>query len=310
MNSLGISFRDAMECSMILKLSNRIIFAATAFAIGASTVVTERAEAAEAKEPVTISFRAQVGEEIFQCGRSYAGVGKPAVTVTPIDFRYYITNMSLIDKKGHHVPVELDQDGVWQYRDAALLDFEDGTGGCQEGNAGINKAVHGKVPRGQYVGLAFAVGLPFDLDHGDATLAPSPLNVTSMFWAWSPGYRFLKIDLFAGPADAKGKDQAGFSVHIGSMGCDGVTLTDRPTQCLRPNVVSVEFAAFDPAHQVVIADLKEMLSDTDVTKNMPDSPPGCMSSELDDDCRGVLPAFGLPFGDGPVSVQRAFRTGQ
>jgi hypothetical protein len=58
--------------------------------------------------------------------------------------------------------------------------------------------VKGSVPPGYYTGLAFKLGLPFDLDHGDATIAASPLNFTAMFWVWASGYRFLKIDLAAG----------------------------------------------------------------------------------------------------------------
>ncbi|PJN92728.1 metallo-mystery pair system four-Cys motif protein, partial [Amaricoccus sp. HAR-UPW-R2A-40] len=45
------------------------------------------------------------------------------------------------------------------------------------------------------VGLAFEIGVPFDLNHGDPTLAPAPLDLTAMFWTWRGGYKFLKFEV-------------------------------------------------------------------------------------------------------------------
>ena len=89
----------------------------------------------------------------------------------------------------------LDQDGIWQLDGSALLDFEDATAACANGTPETNAVVKGSVPEGQYMGLLFDIGLPFDQNHGDPTLAASPLNLTEMFWSWQAGYKFIKIDL-------------------------------------------------------------------------------------------------------------------
>ncbi|ATX65604.1 metallo-mystery pair system four-Cys motif protein [Roseinatronobacter bogoriensis subsp. barguzinensis] len=82
----------------------------------------------------------------------------------------------------------LDQDGVWQVADVAQLDFEDATGTCVNGTPDMNNSLRGTVPAGEYTGLDFDIGVPFDLNHGDPTLAASPLNLTAMFWNWQGAY--------------------------------------------------------------------------------------------------------------------------
>ncbi|MFA5963126.1 MAG: MbnP family copper-binding protein [Sphingomonas sp.] len=263
---------------------------------------------AAATQPVTIHFAATVGARPFKCGESYAGVGTPAATITPTDFRFYVTNVELIDARGRKIPVKLDQDGLWQYRDVALLDFEDGSGPCSGGNSGLNLAVKGKVPAGRYVGMSFDVGLPDDLDHADASVAPAPLNFTSMFWVWQAGYRFFKVDMEGKFATMRPGVQTGFSVHIGSTDCGHGPMTAPPVkQCERPNRIAVTFAKFAPAKDHVTVDLAAILAGTDVTRNTPDTAPGCMSGQDDPECRGVFAAFGLPFGNVPVQPQTAFR---
>ncbi|PZU11631.1 MbnP family copper-binding protein [Sphingomonas sp.] len=277
------------------------------------------AATAAADRQVEINFEGVVGATPFRCGQTYAGIGKPAATVRPTDLRFYVTNVALIDGKGHSTPVKLDQDGLWQQRDVALIDLEDGSGPCRGGNSGINRAVKGKVPAGAYVGLSFRVGLPEDLNHGDATIAKSPLNFTAMFWSWQAGYRFFKVDLetvgapmadlpgTGGMAGMKGMSrQTGFAVHIGSTGCGAGAMTARPAAtCSVPNRAAVRFEKFDPAKDKVVVDLAAILSGTDVGHNTPNTAPGCMSGD-DPDCGPIFAAFGLPFPGQPAPAQRAF----
>ena len=273
------------------------------------SVLAAAAIAATPTQPVEIRFAGVVGNQPFRCGSSYDGIGSPAATVRPTDFRFYVTAVSLVDKRGRKVPVTLDQDGLWQYRDVAMIDFEDGSGPCRGGNAGINVAVKGTVPKGRYTGIAFEVGLPPDFNHGDAATAPAPLGYTSMFWAWRAGYRFFKIDMEASRADASSADQAtGFSIHIGSTGCGEGSFTAPPDgPCKRSNRVPVGFARFDPARDVVSVDLAELMKGTDATRNTPDTAPGCMSAPDDPECKGVFAALGLPWGGNPAGPHGAFR---
>ncbi|WP_228019524.1 MULTISPECIES: MbnP family protein [Sphaerospermopsis] len=83
-------------------------------------------------QEVTINFQARVGQQPFECGKTYT-LGKPATKVTAADFRFYVSDVALIDNKGKAVPVNLTQDGKWQYQNVALLDFENKSGGCANG---------------------------------------------------------------------------------------------------------------------------------------------------------------------------------
>lgn len=263
---------------------------------------------AETAMPVHIQFAAQVGGEAFACGRSFKNIGTTSSTITPTDFRFFVSDVSLLRDDGTAVPVTLDQDGTWQYRNLALLDFEDGTGPCRNGNAAMNTEIRGVAPKGNYVGVRFTLGVPFELNHGDPTLAPSPLNITSMFWVWKAGYRFLKIDMAtsgqpdkrleyaAGNAAVDKERSVGFPVHIGSAGCVSASMTSPPTSCKYPNRATVSLDHFALGHSVVVADLAALLKGSDVDVNAPNTAPGCMSEPADPDCVGVMQALGISGG--------------
>ncbi|MDF3832684.1 metallo-mystery pair system four-Cys motif protein [Cupriavidus basilensis] len=265
--------------------------------------------------PVTLQFDARVGEEPFECGRSYDGIGTTASRITPSDFRLYISEVALIDAAGQAVNLTLGQDGRWQYRDVALLDFENGTGPCRNGNPGLHDRIEGHIPPGVYRGLQFTLGVPPALNHADPTLAPSPLNLTAMFWSWQAGYKFVKIDM-ATSGQAQGgstpthQRAAGFPVHLGSSECVSPSATAAPAACHRPNRVTVRFDTFDPDTQHVIIDLAALLRDTNIDINTPGSAPGCMAGPDDADCRRLMPAFGLAFQDQAAGGQRFFRPGK
>jgi uncharacterized repeat protein (TIGR04052 family) len=237
--------------------------------------------------PVTIAFSAMVGDEPFICGNSYEGIGLGATTMTPSDFRFYVHNVRLLDDSGREVPVLLDQDGIWQLEDLALLDFEDKTAPCNIGTVQTNTTLRGMVPRGSYDGIRFTLGVPFRMNHQDASIAPSPLVLTSMFWNWQGGYKFVRID------DAT--DQV--RIHLGSTGCT----TDAPNSvigCARPNLGEVYLPAFDPATDTIVADLAAVLADNDISVNQPETPPGCMAGPTDSDCGPMLQNLGVNFANG------------
>jgi uncharacterized repeat protein (TIGR04052 family) len=291
----------------------KILSAACALALVATT-------ASGQTQKVAIKFAAQVGDKPFACGQSYDSVGSTASRITPSDFRFYVSNVQLIDATGKATPVALDQDERWQYRDVALMDFEDRSGPCLTGTAETNNVVKGSVPAGEYRGLRFQLGVPFDLNHADATIAPTPLNLTSLFWNWQAGYKFLRIDLatsgrrqdiVAGAVpkfgDREGSNRLGFAVHVGSTMCAASRPTEKPAACANPNRAAIEFASFDPQKNVVVADLKGLLEGVNVDVNQPETPAGCMSTPNDGDCNPLMRNLGLPFASAPTLGQKFFR---
>ncbi|MGE0385402.1 MAG: MbnP family copper-binding protein [Gammaproteobacteria bacterium] len=284
------------------------------------------AGAAQEDRPVTLRFAGAVNGSAFECGRQYSGVGSGGSTIEPGDFRFFVSAVELIGRDGKAVPVALDQDGVWQYRDVALVDLENGAGACGNGTAAVHAEVSGRVPRGEYTGVRFTLGVPFESNHGDPTLAPSPLNLTAMFWNWQGGYKFLKVDLNsavqsahamagahgadAGARHAGGHDAAsapGFALHLGSTQCAARSQTESPSACRNPNRVTVTFEGFDPDRNTIVADIGAVLAGTDVERNAPDTSPGCMSFPKDADCTAVMNALGLPYdGIAPAGAQKFF----
>ncbi|MBX3026822.1 metallo-mystery pair system four-Cys motif protein [bacterium] len=254
------------------------------------------------ERPVAIEFKGMVGDRPFACGQSYSGIGTGDSQFVPSDFRFYVSDVRLVTPGGTEVPVQLEQDGIWQYQNVALIDLENGAGACAAfGNEATNTTLRGTVPPGVYTGLTFNLGLPFDLNHGNAATAPSPLNFTAMFWNWQFGYKFVRVDT----ADDK------FRIHLGSTGCVGEGPSRPPTSCSAPNVATVALGSFDITHDVVIADLKALLSQNDIDENAPNTDPGCMSSPTDADCGPLFNSFGLAFPAGtPISGQRFFRAGR
>jgi len=252
-------------------------------------------------QTVSIRFRAVVADEPLSCGKSYANIGTTKSTITPRDFRFYVHNVRLLDQTGKEVPVDLTQDNKYQLDNLALLDFEDATGSCRNGTPETNHAVTGTVPQGNYRGLRFTLGVPFEKNHTDLTKALPPLNLTALAWSWNAGRKFARLD-FSSTGVPRG-----YAIHLGSTGCmPGDTQTTVPTKCSGPNRLEVEFPQFDPAKDSVIADLAQLLKDSNVDmggKMMS----GCMSGPATKACGPLFSNLGLPFPGQPTQPQTFFR---
>lgn len=252
-----------------------------------------------------IRFSASIGDRPLVCGERYAGVGASKSSVTLADLRFYVMDVQLLRADGQAVALALEQDGIWQQKNLALLDFEDGGGSCNIGTKGVRHVVRGSAPAGEYRGLRFTLGVPPAMNHADPTLAASPLNLTAMFWSWQAGYKFFKLDLApapreagaAVPAAAAGAPSAtGFVFHVGSTGCVGGSRVGDPPKCANSNRVMINLPGFLPQANVVHLDLGALLANTELDKNTPKTSPGCMSFPDDPDCDQVMTRLGLSYG--------------
>ncbi|KAM3094588.1 MbnP family copper-binding protein [Phormidesmis sp. 146-12] len=267
-------------------------------------------------QPIAIRFAAKVGKQPFACGSNYS-LGKPATNQTLSDFRFYVSEVALIDDQGKAVPLTLEQDNKWQYQNVALLDFENKMGACVNGTTEMRDRIVGTVPKGNYTGLKFTLGLPSGLNHEDSTLAPSPLNLTGLWWNWQFGYKFARIDLQSptmAPMGGRQKHQepggeasSGFPIHLGSAGCQAGTASEKPSRCDFPNRATIVLTRFDPAKNLVVADLTQLVATTNLNQNQPKTAPGCMSEPDDRNCVGIMANLGLPFMSKPAVTQTFFR---
>lgn len=262
-----------------------------------------------AADPVQIDlqFAGEFAGQPFDCSAQYDNIGTSDTTVEVSDYRLYVSRIRLLDASGAQVPVTLRENGPWQYNDIALLDFENASGACANGTAQTNSQVKVLAPAGEYTGVAFEVGVPFDSNHQDPTLAASPLNLTSLFWNWRGGYRFMRVDLQpvgAGMHMRKTKAGShgtmhgkGWALHLGSTGCEASSPTNTPASCASPNRISVVFPDAAPGSSTFVIDPAGVLGESDVSRNTEGTSPGCMSAPDDPECVAVFTALGLA-GDG------------
>lgn len=269
-----------------------------------------------AHQNVTLRFDLKAGDMPARCGQELM-LGSTQAMTQLLDARLFVSDIVAITSEGEF-PLELDQDGQWQYENLALLDFEDATGACT-GTADTHTQVSGEVTAHEPItAIRFTIGVPESLNHIDAATAPAPLNVTDMWWVWRSGYKFLKIDLdnqvkmeMSGDkghthTDAGHGHGAGnaYFMHLGSTGCMSPDPTVAPeAPCSNANRMVVSLDNFDPNTQTVVLDIKALLEKVDVSQSLALEPPGCMSGVKDPDCVALFATgFGLSLNNGQQLV--------
>lgn len=245
-------------------------------------------DGAEARA-VELRFAAVVGAQPFACGSTYGGVGSPTATIAATDFRLYVHDVALVGG-GVRYPLTLDQN-QWQLEDVALLDFEDASGACM-GTAEMNTKITGTIPAGVSVdAVEFTLGLPTAKNHLDSATAASPLNLAAMFWSWTSGYKYLKVDV------VEQTNGLPFFFHLGASLCseDGAG----GYGCMWNHLVTPRIEGFDVDADSLVVDLAAMFAGTDLTtpnEMMTDPVPGCMSGVMDPQCPAPFGALGLTIG--------------
>lgn len=266
---------------------------------GGATMTSSTGGGTPGTQDVEISFEAHVGDKTFSCADTYAALGTAGSEVKLTDFRFYVHDVRLVKAGGGEVPVTLKQDGLWQHQDLVLLDFEDKSGACANGTAEVNHKIVGTVPAGTYDGVAFKLGVPAALNHADVATAPSPLNLTGLFWNWQGGYKFLRID--GVPTGA-----TPFNMHLGSTGCTGEASMGEAVSCTRPNVAEIALAGFDAAKNKIVFDYAALVGGSDLGTDGGGAP-GCMSGDTDPECGPVFSRLGLDLATGmPAGNQATF----
>ncbi|MFP2905760.1 MbnP family copper-binding protein [Pyxidicoccus sp. 3LFB2] len=241
---------------------------------------------------LSIQFAAQARGEPLRCDASYEQIGTSRTTLQLLDFKAYVHGVSLVRKNGERHPLMLEQDGRWQRETVAMLDFEDGTGTCNTGSPEVRTEVVGVVPDfDDYTGVEFTLGVPRELNHRNVEWVDPPLHLPSMWWSWTYGYRFLRLDVRAG-------GNRSYVFHVRADGCSGTP--DIGVDCSAENQGTVFLTGFVPGQSRVVFDVAALFAQTDFESSgdgMTDPVAGCLSSADDPECAALLPQVGL--GSGP-----------
>jgi len=239
------------------------------------TIICLCASCAEPRVPATVIFAAQYAGQSLTCDAQH---GVPALT----DLRFFVHDIELRAADGTWSTLRLANDGDWQQDGLALLDLEDGSAACPNGTAEMNAAVTGTLPDGDYLGLRFVLGVPFDRNHADPLTASAPLDDSAMHWHWRSGYKFLRAGLVSGTD--------GFWIHLGSTGCEGTV--GNITACRQPNRARIELADFVPGQDTVVVDFSALLEGTALDDGEASD---CSSAPSEKSCKAPFAAFGLDF---------------
>lgn len=266
--------------------------------------------ASQGSVEVRLDFEGRVGDEPFACASTFADVGSTPTTVVPQDFRFYVSNVALLDARGRETPLTLAERAPFQGEGVALLDFEDGEGDCSRGNPATNSFVTAAIESGDYVGIAFDLGVPEELNHESPLGLPAPLQAGGMHWGWLFGFKFLRLEF----EDALG--EGSYLFHLGAVGCDNREYgqggaggaTERPNHnapptvaCARPNRPRIVLPDFRPERDVIVVDARAALDASDVTDIVTCHPKG-------DACIPSFASVGIDYETGaPLDSAPLFR---
>ena len=270
-----------------------------------SILALSLAGCATPEESIDLTFQARVGNEAFACGQTYANIGTTRTSLTPADLRFYVHDIRLVTDTGAEHPLHLDNTDA-QGSGIALLDFEDGTGPCAEsGTPSMNMSLTGTAAAGRYTELRFRIGVPQQLNHLALEAAQAPINVSSMYWGWLGGYKYLR---FEGRTTGQ---PMGFFFHLGATDCTGFPMRGEQRVCVngnRPEVRVALPADFTPTTHRFVVDVARWMAGVDLDTNQSGAS-GCMADVDDLDCPSYMASVGLPTPSTQtlVSVERVAR---
>jgi len=244
---------------------------------------------------IELFFRPTVAGSYFSCSETYP---QPTATAKPQDFRVFIHAVRLVTAEGTEHALELLDDGQFQARNVALLDFEDGTGECLRGTPALNKTIRGTLSeadrseRADYVGLRFRIGVPPELDLADPATLPAPLDEPTLRSAVTGFHVFLAAWAKLEPYAADVPVFTGVGVDLGAEGCVGT--------CARANQPEVALDGFDLDSSTIVADWRGVFDGLDLRfcSQSPGTPCGCWSRQIDPLCPQIFPRLGLDLASG------------
>lgn len=143
-----------------------------------------------ARLPVVIHLEPRWGDRALQIGSVTRTSSGAEVKIKKL--RFYLSEGTLVETSGRAVDAPLAG------RDGKRLPY-----GVTLVDAAAPETLELRVLAlpGSYKALNLTVGVPDrapdceELNHGDASTKPAPLDVDSdMYWSWNPGYVFLKVE--------------------------------------------------------------------------------------------------------------------
>jgi len=148
----------------------------------------------------------------------------------------------------------------------------------KKNNANWRLILDPKIDLTKITRIRFHLGLPFAINHLNPLTQESPLNISTMFWGWQKGHKFLRLEM------ASSNDNWLF--HLGSIGCKAASPLRAPKEeCRYPNRYVFELPIYDENNQITF-DLSTLLSNMTITEQA-----SCQSSPNKSSCQALFSNF-------------------
>ncbi len=194
----------------------------------------------------------------------------------------YVHNIELKNAQGKWVAAKMQSstEQAWHDQQIALLDLTP----CQAELMG-GQALPLQLPKDQYQGIRFTLGVPEALNHQDPMQAKPPLDLPQFQWHWTVGYKFAYFDLAWQGNTVKH--------HLGSSGCNGNI--GEAISCQHKNRPQVTLLDFQPG-QTITLELRQFFTELPHAR--------CFGKPQDKGCETLFNLLGLQQYE-----QRLFRLG-
>jgi uncharacterized repeat protein (TIGR04052 family) len=126
--------------------------------------------------------------------------------------------------------------------------------------------------------FSFTLAVPFELNHQNPLLQPSPLNLPSMFWSWRSGHKFFRLDVQS--------PYKNWVFHLGSVGCTAASTMRSPqSECVQPNRLRFDLDKIHDGTKLVMH-LDRLIANISIQNN--DS---CLFNTGQESCAGLMSNF-------------------
>ena len=196
----------------------------------------------------TVNFVPMYANKLVQCGQALA-IGGSNWQIEQLQF--FVSEVQLQDNNGEWHSVSMITTPM-QAKGVALLGVN-----CQDENRGYWKfSFEQNKLLTDYQKIRFSLGVPFELNHQNPIKQISPLNISSMFWVWQTGHKFLRLEMQS--------DTEHWLFHLGSTGCKSPSVMRAPNNaCRYPNLFRVEVPLND---ENLILDLDALISELELSE--------------------------------------------
>lgn len=248
---------------------------------------------ADATQPIILRFDAEVDGVQTGCQPvrdvdPSPLLGTPPTVAQFADARMLVSQVEFQDvETGDWVALDAPIAFPWRNQGITLLDFESADALCSAtGTPIVNKNLSGTLPTGDYRGLRFSVGAPFEANHVAFERSDAASFEEDMFVDVRHGYRFIRLDWAV-----EGRFNRRFRLDVGNLGCDDAT----PVTCERENLAQITLPDFVPGTHAISVNLGALMATVDLTQVEADVPAGCslVAEDALTECDGALEALGL-----------------